>query len=902
MKKFVTAFWVVILVLFSFSLAGITGFSRSGEIAVPEATLNNGGIGNMISGVDLDGDGNLEIYLVNDNWNDGASEVIPRIYKLEKNGTSWDVVWQSKLDPFYQNTWPVLLLTDLDKDSKAEIVWMPVNSFSVSTNPVRVAVYEQATGDVLGVDDGAGGYKPNSTWTITTTESLNIRPLDAEAVDIDGDDVTEIVLADRTGKNSGYYGAVISVNNIPDNGDGSETWELEVSGVDLGVTTTAENKWDVAVVNTNAYFFSETEISQYSFTPTGWEYTPLDPLAGGSPVQSAQTVDLDKDGTQEIICAVYDWGDDTKKGIYLLQEDADTLKPTELFNLAAYWPGGSRGPWGGASGDIDNDGYLDFVFGSRAATPNGLITCMSYKGGDITNPANYELMLIDSLYSATAGDGIWSVLNIANIDDDPEKEVLYTSSASIGGIFAGSAPIIILDATVTVPDSLIIAPEVLLNGATPTGLQFKPGRILDNGNVTWFCGVNTTDKVTYVFRSVDGGQTFTHNATAIAGRAAQVDAFDENIALVVTAEGSIYRTTDGGVNWTEVYSYQIDPILGGAGWFDGVRVLNDSVAVALGDGTGEGNLHFARSTDQGATWAVIPGVDFLSASQAIYTWGMSTCNVGEAVWFTGTDNDYDTAYVYRSYDAGATWEGFKISQDVVRDIRGIAFINETDGMAVGRNGGADKSVDGVPFITFDGGETWQLIASPVTTADGWVNSVAAVPGTNRIVAFCDYGEVFYTDDLGDSWTAIPVAAEMAGFDFVSGILSATDLGYFFTYNSTSTPGKVGRFTNQTATGINPERPVVTVEDFHLAQNYPNPFNATTNIKFDVPAENPVTLTIFDLLGKEVVKLVDKKMSTGTYTAIWNGLDRSGRQMATGVYFYALKIGNVTKVKRMTLVK
>ena len=56
-----------------------TCFERGLEIPIPEADLNNGGIGAMISGVDVDGDGMLEIYLVNDNWNDGATEIIPLI-------------------------------------------------------------------------------------------------------------------------------------------------------------------------------------------------------------------------------------------------------------------------------------------------------------------------------------------------------------------------------------------------------------------------------------------------------------------------------------------------------------------------------------------------------------------------------------------------------------------------------------------------------------------------------------------------------------------------------------------------------------------------------------------------------------------------------------------------------
>ena len=913
MKKVVTIFCVLALALFSFSFAGITGFTRSGEIAIPEATLNNGGVGNMISGVDLDSDGKLEIYLVNDNWNDGANELIPRIYKLEKNGSSWDVVWSAVSAVPMQNTWPTLAIADLDKDGKKELIWGIVNFTDASSNPnpSRIVVYEQesATSDIFGVSDGSGGYNPNAKWSIASDVDgvVDVRPIDMEIVDIDGDGTDEIIFADRAGDNGGYFVEICSVSTIPDDGDGSETWTMEACGKDWSMTSTVENKWDVAVVNQNAYFFSETEISKLSYGRTGWDYVGLSPLAAGSPVQSAMTVDLNDDGTKEIVCAVYDWGDDTQKGIYLLQEEADTLKPTMLFNLSAYWT--SRGPWSGECGDIDNDGNLDFVFGSRNATPNALITCISYLGGDITDPANYELMLIDSLFASTAGDGIWSVLNIANIDDDPEAEVLYTSSTSYGGdLFnpASSAPIVILDATVTASgaDSLIVAPEVLFNGATPTGLLFKPGRILDNGNTIWFCGVDGTNKLTYVFRSIDGGATFTHNATGITDRAAQVDAFDDNIAIVATAAGEIYRTTDGGQEWTLVYSYVIDPILSGPGWFDGIRVLNDDVAVALGDGTGEGNLHFVRSIDKGATWTEITGVDYLYASQAIYTWGTAVWNNGESVWFTGTNSSSDTAYVYRSYDAGVNWESYEVSTDCGREIRGITFINDTDGMAVGRNGGADESVDGIPFVTKDGGETWDLVDSPVTTADGWVNSVAMVPGTNRIMAFCDYGEVFFTDDLGDNWTPVPVASALSGCDFVGSVVLDNDFGYFFTYNSTSNPGKVVRYTNQSAgSAIDPgKNRVVTVEDFRLMQNYPNPFNATTNIVFDVPNEKAVTLTIYDLLGKEVVKLVDTKMSAGTYTATWNGLNRNGYPMSTGIYFYALKIGNITKVKRMTLVK
>lgn len=885
MKKFVTIFCVLVLALFSFSLAGITGFTRSGEIAVPEATLNNGGIGNMISGVDLDGDGNLEIYMVNDNWNDGASELIPRIYKLEKNGSNWDIVWSAVSSVPMQNTWPTLEIADLDKDGKKELIWGIVNFTDASSNPnpSRIVVYEQesATSDIFGVSDGSGGYNPNAKWSIASDADgvVDVRPIDMEIVDIDGDGTDEIIFADRAGDNGGYFVGICSVNTIPDNGNGSETWTMEACGKDWSMTSTVENKWDVAVVNQNAYFFSETEISKLSYSQTGWDYVGLSPLVAGSPVQSAMTVDLNDDGTKEIVCAVYDWSDDTQKGIYLLQEEADTLKPTLLFNLSAYWT--SRGPWGGECGDIDNDGNLDFIFGSRNSTPNALITCMSYKGGDITNPANYELMLIDSLYASTAGDGIWSVLNIANIDDDPEKEILYTSSASYGGdLFnpASSAPIIILDATVTGGGTNLGQLNVVAD-IDSLGMRLKPGRILDNGQTIWVTALasDVFGNSTYAYLSTDGGETFTQSAAISGHRAAQIDAFDANIALVVSAEGSIWRTINSGSSWTEVHSYT-------SGWFDGVRVLNDSVVVAYGDG-----MYFCRSTDKGATWAEITGIDYKSAIEGIYSYGMAACNIGETAWFAAYPASGGTmAYVFKTEDAGESWSTIEIPVTISlsRQLYGISFSDVNNGMA---NANGKQ-----PIYTTDGGVNWDSCATnPGADGDAWVNAVVALPGENIFIALCDY-EMYYTADMGDTWVKMDTPEATDDEYFISAVALDKDNALFMTQQGTA-------LTFGGGTGI-VDNTAKVLNEFNLRQNFPNPFNATTNFVFDVPSDKLVTLTIYDLLGKEIVRLVDRKMPAGSYTATWNGLDRNGNQMSTGIYFYALKIGNVTKVKRMTLVK
>jgi len=469
MKKTAILFSTLIF-LTGFIMATDPCFTRSAEIMIPEADLNTGGIGELISGVDIDGDGMTEMYIVNnmyDNVLGGANEEIPRIYKLEWDGTTWTQVWKADAPVAYQNTWPVLLLTDLDGDGKQELTWAPTNNFETEHNPYRILVYEHegGTSDNFGVADGAGGFNPNSMWAFPATDDVNVRPMHGAAADIDGDGVQEFIFADRKGNNGGYYFGIASVDDVPDTGDGSETWTMETSGLDHTLSADIENKWAVAVVGSNAYFFDEVEITKVSWDGTAYTYTALPPLEAGSPNQSAEVVDLDGDGNFEIVCAVYDWGDDTKKAIMLLQEDgAGGLTHTTLHSIADNFT--SRGAWGSSSGDIDGDGNLDFVFGSRGGTDwdAAQIFRLMYLGGDITLPGSYAFSVIDKNYAEAR---VWSVVNIANIDDDPEAEVLYASSRPYGAdLFndASTGPIVVLDYRCEAGDLAVEQTNVVPNG------------------------------------------------------------------------------------------------------------------------------------------------------------------------------------------------------------------------------------------------------------------------------------------------------------------------------------------------------------------------------------------------------------------------------------------------------
>jgi len=114
---------------------------------IPADLAQVGGFGNVVAGVDFDNDGKLEIYAVNNNWNDRPTELQPVIFKYEYDGSAWKKVWSTTLNIPLQNTWPPLIWGDLDKDGKKEIIWGPVNNTSTANpNPARIIVFE-AKGD-----------------------------------------------------------------------------------------------------------------------------------------------------------------------------------------------------------------------------------------------------------------------------------------------------------------------------------------------------------------------------------------------------------------------------------------------------------------------------------------------------------------------------------------------------------------------------------------------------------------------------------------------------------------------------------------------------------------------------------------------------------------------------------
>ncbi|MFC1683083.1 C1 family peptidase [Candidatus Zixiibacteriota bacterium] len=91
-------------------------------------------------------------------------------------------------------------------------------------------------------------------------------------------------------------------------------------------------------------------------------------------------------------------------------------------------------------------------------------------------------------------------------------------------------------------------------------------------------------------------------------------------------------------------------------------------------------------------------------------------------------------------------------------------------------------------------------------------------------------------------------------------------------------------------------------EYALQQNYPNPFNPETTIRYALAQDGPVRLSIYNVLGQEIVSLVDGHRPAGRHTVVWDGVDAGGRDVSSGLYFYRLQAGDFESTRKMVLLR
>jgi len=133
-------------------------------------------------------------------------------------------------------------------------------------------------------------------------------------------------------------------------------------------------------------------------------------------------------------------------------------------------------------------------------------------------------------------------------------------------------------------------------------------------------------------------------------------------------------------------------------------------------------------------------------------------------------------------------------------------------------------------------------------------------------------------------------------------LGDTTLTIYVDNGNDGTPDDSVQLTNETTDIENGRGNLLIPEKYHLDQNYPNPFNPTTTIGYSLPQDSKVQLIIYDIAGREIWRYSQSMQTAGWHTIQWNGQNKLGQKVSTGVYFYRLQADQFVDVKKMMFMK
>ena len=353
----------------------------------------------------------------------------------------------------------------------------------------------------------------------------------------------------------------------------------------------------------------------------------------------------------------------------------------------------------------------------------------------------------------------------------------------------------------------------------------------------------------------------------------QIYFLDQNTGILGgnTAPGApkpkLWRTFNGGENWQLVFYDTLEQ----STYISDIFFTQDN---SIGFAVGAGNVF--KTTNRGITW--INKTPPNSADEGFFGVSMHGNNI---IISSGHGNETSgIGMVYHSSNGGDTWNGFTLpSTHFLFDIQ---FLNENTGYICGNKNTVLK--------TTTGGKTansWFTVAPSFDPDEEYLNIEFLDVNTGYIAE--RRGALIKTTNGGQSWEQ-QISDERFFFRSVS--FTDYNTGYLFgnegTILKTTTGGTIG------ITNISLETP----SSFRLHQNYPNPFNPTTKIRFHVPNNKEfIKLVIYDITGREIVRLVNQELSPGIYE-----YDFDGKGLSSGIYFYKLEAGDFIETRKMVLVK
>jgi len=333
-------------------------------------------------------------------------------------------------------------------------------------------------------------------------------------------------------------------------------------------------------------------------------------------------------------------------------------------------------------------------------------------------------------------------------------------------------------------------------------------------------------------------------------------AVDKNSGYIYLANGrnQVHRSTDNGSNFSTFYISQ------------NVNDYVNIVSIHNGEIFSNG-LNLYKSTNEGVNWVYISDQRFRSFA------------VNKKNYYFGSNG----TGVYRSTNSGQNWIlVLTLINSNLYPYNPLMVTTEEVIYAGGTEGIFKSENDGVNWIK-----------------DAEINNISSIIQAQNGKIFASSYNFFSVNEggvyskEGNSWQ-----------DITYNLSRKNVLGMCFNQNGqmlVSTAGSGVFRSVDPVIGLHQISQTLPA-DYVLLQNYPNPFNPSTKIKFCIPADvkhqrSNVRLVVYDLIGREVVKLVDSKLEPGSYE-----VEFDGSHLSSGIYFYRLDAGDFTETKKMTLVQ
>jgi photosystem II stability/assembly factor-like uncharacterized protein len=419
------------------------------------------------------------------------------------------------------------------------------------------------------------------------------------------------------------------------------------------------------------------------------------------------------------------------------------------------------------------------------------------------------------------------------------------------------------------PEYGIAAGESSIIRTSDGGITWNP--VNENYDFGTFNSVDFEDKETgtvvgrsgVILRTTDGGNFWQIQKSGTTKNLTDVSFVNKKVGYVCGEGGLILKTSDGGENWFDCLN------------LDEMQNINFKTIYFTDEFNGYAggtNGFLFRTTDGGDIWT-FTRIDLGYIHDIFF--------LGQKGWLTGTLRG--RGWIYKTTDGGEKWATTQ-SEGSYMTLQKFYFIDQNNGFFI------QSEWQGYCSRTTDGGRTWtgvNLGSHPQYLHDisfsDLNNGVIIGYGCNS----CDKGVFYRTSDGGVTWNVeysnkiiYPRAVSFAGG-------SANVVG------GGGGGGFILRSDNPLITSIEENSPV----EFTLFQNYPNPFNPSTTIKYSLPQTGRVTLSIYDLLGREIVKLVDEEKPVGEYETKWNA-----STYPSGVYFLRMQAGQYSETRKLLLMK